>query len=37
MVDGAMLCLGAPQHLRTKHGKHLTLTVHAEARAEREE
>ena len=37
MVDGAMLCLGAPQHLRTAHGKHLTLTVHAEARSEREE
>ena len=31
MVDGAMLCLGAPQRLRSVHGKHLTLTVHAEA------
>jgi len=28
MVDGALLCLGSPQHLRTRHGKHLTLTVH---------
>ena len=28
MVDGAMRCLGAPQHLRSAHGKHLTLTVH---------
>jgi ABC-type multidrug transport system ATPase subunit len=31
MVDGALLCLGPPQHLRTKHGKHLTLTVHPRA------
>lgn len=28
MVDGAMRCLGAPQHLRSAHGEHLTLTVH---------
>ena len=28
MVDGAMRCLGAPQHLCGAHGKHLTLTVH---------
>ena len=28
MVDGAMRCLGSPQHLRSAHGEHLTLTVH---------
>ena len=31
MVDGALLCLGAPQGLRQKHGKVLTLTIHATA------
>jgi ATP-binding cassette subfamily A (ABC1) protein 5 len=31
MVDGALRCLGAPQRLRSRHGKHLTLTIHTSA------
>ena len=31
MVDGALLCVGAPQRLRTKHGKRLTLVAHPKA------
>ena len=31
MVDGALMCLGSPQHLRTRHGRVLTLTVHLRA------
>jgi ABC-type multidrug transport system ATPase subunit len=31
MVDGALLCVGPPQRLRTNHGKHLTLVAHPKA------
>lgn len=36
MVDGAMLCIGSPQRLRTKHGKHLALVAHRRADGSRE-